>query len=238
MAETRVALVTGANRGIGFATLRQLARLGLIAVMGSRSKANGLKAATALQAEGLITPVVALDVTDEASVRAAVAEVLGEFGRIDVLVNNAGIILEPPGAPESNVRSVPPARVRATYETNVIGPLMMIQAVLPMMREQGYGRIVNMSSGMGQLHGMGAECPGYRLSKAALNALTATAAAEFGAGPIKINAMCPGWVKTGMGGPDAPRTVEQGAETAVWLATLPDDGPTGGFFRDKQPIDW
>ena len=114
----------------------------------------------------------------------------------------------------------------------------MSQAVLPIMRDQGYGRIINMSSGMGQLSEMGAEHPAYRMSKAALNALTRTLAAELGEGSIKVNSMCPGWVKTDMGGSDAPRTVEQGAETAVWLAMLPEDGPNGGFFRDKKPIAW
>ena len=128
--------------------------------------------------------------------------------------------------------------VRETYETNVIGPLRMIQAVLPVMCDQGYGRIVNLSSMAGQLAQMGAEYPAYRLSKAALNALTRTAAAELGDGAIKINAMCPGWVKTGMGGPEAERSVEKGAETAIWLATLPADGPSGAFFHDKKPIAW
>ena len=236
MAETRVALVTGANRGIGLAVARGLARLGMVAVIGSRSVAKGEAAAG--QSEGLITPVVALDVTDEASVRAAVAHVMGQFGRIDVLVNNAAILLDGPGSPVSNVRSVPAGMVRATYETNVLGSLLMIQAVLPIMRDQGYGRIVNVSSRAGQLAEMGAEYPAYRMSKAALNALTRTAAAELGSADIKINAMCPGWVRSDMGGPDAPRSVEQGAQTAVWLASLTSDGPSGGFFADNQLIPW
>jgi NAD(P)-dependent dehydrogenase (short-subunit alcohol dehydrogenase family) len=238
MTETRIALVTGANRGIGLEIVRQLARQGYIAVMGSRTLAKGQAAAQPLTSEGLIVPVVALDVTDDASVRAAVAEVMGLFGRIDVVVNNAAVLIDGPGQPTSNVRSVPVDVVRTTFDTNAIGPLRMIQAALPMMREQGYGRIVNLSSGAGQLAEMGAEYPAYRMSKAALNALTRTTAAELGHGPILVNAMCPGWVRTDMGGPDAARSVAEGAETAVWLATLPDDGPTGGFFRDRAPIPW
>ena len=238
MAETRVALITGANRGIGLEVARQLARLGLMAVIGTRSLAKGQAAAEPLVSEGLIAPVVALDVVDATSIRAAVAQAMGMFGRIDVLINNAGVMLDPPGSPHSNVKSVPAEIMRSTFETNTIGPLLMIQAVLPIMRDQGYGRIVNISSGAGQLSEMGAEYPAYRMSKTALNALTRTTAAELGAGAIKINAMCPGWVRTDMGGSQAARSVEEGADTAVWLATLPDEGPTGGFFRDRKPIHW
>ena len=238
MAETRIALITGANRGIGLEIARQLGRLGLIAVMGSRDADKGRQAAEAFASEGLVAHVVQLDVTDATSVRAAVAEAMGLFGRIDVLVNNAAVLIDGPGQPISNVLAIPPDIVRETYETNVIGPLRLIQAVVPLMREQGYGRIVNLSSGAGQLAEMGSGYPAYRLSKAALNALTRTTAAELGDGPIKANAVCPGWVRTDMGGPGAERTPEQGAETAVWLATLPEDGPTGGFFRDKKPIPW
>jgi NAD(P)-dependent dehydrogenase (short-subunit alcohol dehydrogenase family) len=238
MAETRVALVTGANRGIGFEVARQLARLGIMTVLGSRSLDKGKAAAEPLAAEGLVAPVVALDVTDQASVRAAVAETMGLFGRIDILVNNAGVMLDRSGTPNFVASTIEAAVVRATFDVNVLGPLAMSQAVLPIMRDQGYGRIVNVSSGMGQLSEMGAEHPAYRMSKAALNALTRTLAAELGEGAIKVNSMCPGWVKTDLGGSDAPRTVEQGAETAVWLAMLPDDGPSGGFFRDKKPIAW
>ncbi len=238
MAETRVALVTGANRGIGFEVARQLARRGIMTVLGSRSLDAGKAAAEPLAAEGLVAPVVALDVTDLTSVRAAVAETMGLFGRVDILINNAGVMLERSGTPNFVASSVEAEVVRATFDVNLFGPLTMSQAVLPIMRDQGYGRIVNMSSGMGQLSEMGAEHPAYRMSKAALNALTRTMAAELGDGAILVNSMCPGWVKTDMGGVDAPRTVEQGAETAVWLAMLPDDGPRGGFFRDKKTIPW
>ena len=238
MAETRVALVTGANRGIGFEIARQLARLGVMTVLGSRSLDKGKAAAEPLASEGLIAPVVVLDVTDPVSIRAAVAEAMGLFGRVDILVNNAGVMLERSGTPNFAASTVDVDIVRATFEVNVFGALSVSQVVVPIMRDQGYGRIVNMSSGMGQLSEMGAENPAYRMSKAALNAVTRTLAAELGEGAIKVNSMCPGWVKTDMGGVDAPRTVEQGAETAVWLAMLPDDGPTGGFFRDKKPIAW
>lgn len=238
MTETRVALVTGANRGIGTAIARGLARLGLLVAMGSRSKESGEAAASSLLDEGLIVSAVALDVTDAASVSAAVAETLRLYGRIDVLVNNAAVLLDGPGSPLSNIASVPPDMARATYETNVLGPLRLIQAVLPVMKRQGYGRIVNVSSGAGQLAEMGAVYPAYRMSKAALNALTRTAAAELAGSPVKINALDPGWVRTAMGGPEAERSVEEGADTALWLATLPDDGPSGGFFRDRKPIAW
>jgi NAD(P)-dependent dehydrogenase (short-subunit alcohol dehydrogenase family) len=238
MAETRIALVTGGNRGIGLEVVRQLSRNGLLAVLCSRNVEKGREAAAKLASEGLEPPVVALDVTDEASVRSAVAEVMNLFGRVDVLVNNAGILKEGQTPQESKVLEVSPALVMETYQANTIGPLRMIQAVVPIMQKGGYGRVVNVSSGAGQLSDMQAGYPAYRMSKSALNALTRVTAAELGPSPIKVNAMCPGWVRTDMGGPNATRTVEQGAETAVWLAMLPDTGPTGGFFRDKAPIAW
>lgn len=238
MAETRVALVSGANKGIGLEIVRQLARLGIFAVLGSRDVERGRAAAGKLASEGLEPPVVALDVDDPESITAAVAEVVRLFGQIDILVNNAGVLLDKADNGESSVLTVPPQLVARTFTTNVLGPLRLMQAVLPLMTTRDYGRIVNMSSGMGQLSEMGAGHPAYRLSKTALNALSRTAAAEFPNTNIKINSMCPGWVKTDMGGANAERTPEQGAETAVWLATLPDDGPTGGFFRDKKLIPW
>jgi NAD(P)-dependent dehydrogenase (short-subunit alcohol dehydrogenase family) len=209
-----------------------------MAVLCSRDVGKGREAASKLASEGLEPPVVALDVTDEASIRAAVDEILSLFGRIDVLVNNAGILKEGQTPEESNVLELSPAMAVETYETNTLGPLRMMQAVVPIMQKGGFGRVVNVSSGAGQLSDMGGGFPAYRMSKAALNALTRVAAAELGPTPIKVNAMCPGWVRTDLGGPNATRPVEKGAETAIWLSTLPETGPTGGFFRDKAPIPW
>jgi NAD(P)-dependent dehydrogenase (short-subunit alcohol dehydrogenase family) len=238
MAETRIALVTGANRGIGLEVVRQLARAGLIAVLGSRDVGKGREAAAKLASDGVEATVVALDVTDGDSVRAAVDEIVRLFGRIDVLVNNAGILKEGQTPDVSKVLQLSPALALETYDTNTLGPMRTMQAVVPIMQKGGFGRIVNVSSGAGQLAEMGSGFPAYRMSKAALNALTRVTAAELGPSPIKVNAMCPGWVRTDMGGPNATRSVEQGAETAIWLATLPESGPTGGFFRDKSPIAW
>lgn len=239
MPETRVALVSGANRGIGLEIVRQLARGGLTAVIGARNADKGLAAADTLKKkEGLEITVVELDVDDEKSAARAVAEVARLVGRCDVLVNNAAILIDGPGGFDASVFDLDLDVARRTFETNVLGPLRLIKAAVPAMREQGYGRIVNMSSGAGQLSDMGSGFPAYRMSKAALNALTRITAAELRGVNIKVNAVCPGWVRTDMGGPNADRSVERGAETPVWLATLPDDGPTGGFFRDKKPIPW
>ncbi|MBU1211082.1 MAG: SDR family oxidoreductase [Alphaproteobacteria bacterium] len=239
MAETRTALVTGGNRGIGLEISRQLARLGVLTAIGSRDKAKGEAAAAQLRAEGLEPAVVELDVTRSESVEAAVAQTCHLFGRIDILVNNAGVLQgSTAAAGATNVANVPIEEVLSTLDANTIGPLRMIQAVLPYMQKEGYGRIVNISSTLGQLSEMGGGYTSYRLSKTALNALTRTAAADIGPGNIKVNSMCPGWVRTDMGGPNATRSIEEGAETAIWLATLEDDGPTGGFFRDKKPIGW
>jgi NAD(P)-dependent dehydrogenase (short-subunit alcohol dehydrogenase family) len=238
MAETRIALVTGANRGIGLEIVRQLSRGGLTTVLAARNPAKGEAAAARLKSEGIEAPVVAIDVTDGENVRAGVADVLGRFGRIDVLVNNAGILKEGFAPEDASVFEAPIDLVMLTFATNTVGPLRMIEAIVPGMRARGYGRVVNLSSGAGQLSDMGSGFPAYRMSKAALNALTRLTAAELGPGNVKINAMCPGWVRTELGGPNATRTVDKGAETAVWLATLPADGPSGGFFRDMKPIPW
>ena len=172
-----------------------------------------------------------LDVTDDDSVGAALAGAEENPGSLDVLVNNAGIY-----GPYEGVADYDLAEARRVIETNVFGPWRLIQAALPLLRRSGSPRIVNVSSGAGQLAEMGGGGTAYRLSKAALNALTRTLAAEES--EIKVNAICPGWVSTDMGGSSAPRSVEQGADTAVWLATMPADGPSGGFFRDREPIPW
>jgi NAD(P)-dependent dehydrogenase (short-subunit alcohol dehydrogenase family) len=238
MTVTRTALVSGANRGIGFEIVRQLARLGILAVIGARDAREGLAAAETLKPEGIDIPVVALDVNEEGSAARAVGEVKRIYGRLDILVNNAAILIDAPGGFKASLFDLTSDTLRRTMETNLLGPVRLIQAAAPLMREQAYGRIVNISSGAGQLSDMGSGYPAYRMSKTALNALTRIAASELGGGDIKVNAMCPGWVRTEMGGPDADRSPEEGADTAVWLATLPDTGPTGGFFRDRKPIAW
>ncbi len=233
---TRVAVVTGANRGIGFEICRQLGRHGGVrVVLTARDATKGNAAARKLRDEGLGVEFHPLDVTSEPSVKTFAGWLEATCKRCDILVNNAGVMLDPRG---SRVLDSKVKTYHDTLETNLIGPLLLIQALAPLMKKNGYGRIVNLSSGQGQLSDMGAGTPAYRVSKTALNALTRTLAAELQGSGILVNAMCPGWVKTDMGGPGAPRTVEQGADTVAWLATLPDDGPSGGFFRDRKSIPW
>ena len=231
----RVAVVTGANRGIGFEICRQLAQRQIHVVLTSRNTAQGRAACITLQDAGLPVTYYKLDVTSARGIKALAAFAAKQFGRVDVLVNNAGIMIDPRGSRflDSSLQTY-----RDTLETNVFGPLLLTQALLPLMKQRNYGRIVNLSSGLGQLSDMGTETPAYRISKTALNALTRLVAAETRGANILVNSMNPGWVKTSMGGPNAPRTVAQGADTAVWLATLPDSGPTGGFFRDRKRIAW
>jgi NAD(P)-dependent dehydrogenase (short-subunit alcohol dehydrogenase family) len=236
MADTaRIAVVSGANRGIGFETCRQLARKGVTVVLTSRSAAKGRAAVKALQDEGITVDYHVLDVTNAVGIKALASHIAKRHDRLDILVNNAGVLLDPPDSriPDSRTQTY-----HKTLETNFFGPLLLTQALLPLMRKNGHGRIVNLSSGLAQLSGMGAGSPAYRISKTALNALTATLAAELGGSGILVNAACPGWVRTAMGGPNAPLSVGEGADTVVWLATLPDDGPNGGFYKERKLIAW
>jgi NAD(P)-dependent dehydrogenase (short-subunit alcohol dehydrogenase family) len=235
MPDKRVAVVTGANRGIGHEIARQLAqRKDLHVVLTARDETKGRAAADRLAKEGLDVGFHPLDVTNERSVRVLADFVAKAHGRCDILVNNAGISVQSWGTRVADSKLEDWHR---TLDTNLLGPLRLAQALVPLMKKHRYGRIVNVSSGMGQLSGMGSGSPAYRVSKTALNALTAVLAAEVGSG-ILVNTMAPGWVRTDMGGPGAPRSVEQGADTAVWLAMLPDNGPTGGFFKDRKAIPW
>ena len=233
----KIALVTGANRGLGCETGRQLAQQGLKVVLTSRDSAKGQAATAQLEQEGLDVIYHPLDVTDARSIENLKQFLTEEFGRLDVLVNNAGIFPDI-NASDSSIFAAKVDTLRLAIETNAFGTFQVCQALIPLMQRHNYGRVVNVSSGMGQLSEMNGGYPGYRLSKTALNALTRILAEELKDTNILVNSVCPGWVKTDMGGTAAPRTPAQGADTIVWLATLPDGGTTGGFFRDRQQIAW
>lgn len=236
----QVALVTGGNRGIGLEVSRQLAKKGLKVILTSRDAHKGKEAVDALAKEGLDLFFHPLDVTDDASVDQIYRYVMETFGRLDILVNNAGIFLDSQesGGSGSSALRANVDTLRRTMETNVYGPFRLTQKFLPTMLKSDFGRVVNVSSGMGQLDEMSGGWPGYRISKTALNAVTKVFSEESKGKNILINSVCPGWVKTDMGGPEAERTTEEGADTIVWLATLPDGSPTGGFYRDRERIPW
>jgi NAD(P)-dependent dehydrogenase (short-subunit alcohol dehydrogenase family) len=227
----RVALVSGGNRGIGLEICRQLADKGLTVVMGSRDEEQGRKAAGGLTGSVVVHQ---LDVCDDGSMERIAGFVEEEFGRLDVLVNNAGI------SNDEGQRGVEADldRVRRALEANLFGAWRLCELAIPLMQRNGYGRIVNVSTRMAALEEMGGGSPGYRVSKTALNALTRILASELRGTGILVNSVEPGWVQTDMGGSRAPRPAEEGADTPVWAATLPNNGPTGGFFRDRRPIPW
>jgi NAD(P)-dependent dehydrogenase (short-subunit alcohol dehydrogenase family) len=235
MASKKIAIVTGGNRGIGHEIARQLMKADLLVVVGARDQVKVDSAVEALKAGGANVAGFPLDVNDTKSVRRFVEHVEKHHGAPGVLVNNAGVY---PESTEAKVVDTPTSMWRETLETNLFGAVRMCREVVPLMKRLRYGRVVNISSGLGQLHQMGEGSPAYRVSKAALNALTRTLAAEVAGSGILVNSMSPGWVRTDMGGEEAPRSVEEGADTAVWLALLPSNGPTGQFFRDRKPIPW
>jgi NAD(P)-dependent dehydrogenase (short-subunit alcohol dehydrogenase family) len=235
----KIALVSGANRGLGLETCRQLAQQGLEVILSARDNEKGQAAVKNLRDTGLNVRFHALDVSSETSISLLYDFIMREYGRLDVLVNNAGVFLDPrDNAHDSSIFNANIDTVRHSMETNLYGPLRLCQAFIPQMRTQNYGRVVNVSSGMGQLSDMNGCCPGYRTSKTALNALTRIFADELRATEVLINSVCPGWVRTDMGGTGATRDVDAGADTIVWLATLPSGGPSGGFFRDRTVIAW
>ncbi|MGD1221564.1 SDR family NAD(P)-dependent oxidoreductase [Streptomyces krungchingensis] len=224
-----IALVTGANRGIGREVARQLAAAGHTVLVTARSAEAAAEAARAV---GPDTRPLRLDVTSEADITALARDV-DALGVLDVLVNNAAITYDTWQRAITADLDV----VREAAETNLYGPWRLTQALLPLLRASAHPRIVNVSSEAASLAGMGGGTPAYSASKAALNALTRMLAAELRGDGVLVNAVCPGWVATDMGGPGG-RPVEEGAASVVWAATLPDDGPTGGFFRDGRPLPW
>jgi NAD(P)-dependent dehydrogenase (short-subunit alcohol dehydrogenase family) len=232
---SRVALVTGANRGLGLETSRQLLRKGLTVVLAGRDDEALTRARRSLpERERQHAMTVHMDVTDSGSIAAAQKTIAERIGAVDVLVNNAAVLL----FENDDVLSIPLDAFRTTFDTNVFGAIAVCRAFVPAMARAGYGRVVNVSSGAGQLTTMSTYAPAYSMSKAALNAFTRILAQTYRNRGVLVNAVDPGWVRTDMGGRGAPRSPEEGADTIVWLATLPDGGPTGGFFYDRRAIEW
>jgi NAD(P)-dependent dehydrogenase (short-subunit alcohol dehydrogenase family) len=228
----KTVLITGANRGIGHETARQLAKRGFRVVLGARSEAQGRQAVQELEKAGDVSLLV-VDVSDSRSIAAAASK-FGSFGQLDVLINNAGIY------PDEGVSILTISRDQLvrTFQTNTFGAVEMTQAFVPYLKKSSGGRVINLSSGYGQFDGLSANVPSYCLSKLTLNGVTKMLADALREHHIAVNSMSPGWVKTDMGGPSAPRTVAQGADTAVWLAADADQSVTGKFFEDRKEISW
>ena len=234
MSNDRTVLVTGGNRGIGLAICEGLVERGLDVVMGSRNEDRGEGAAASIRGRGGSVRVEQLDVIETASIAACKERLDADDVTVDVLVNNAGIY------PEADALETTIDQLDEVWTVNARGPWLLVKEFMPGMIDRSYGRVVNVSSGSGSFgEGLDTNHAAYSASKAALNALTMTLDGAIPSGvDVKVNSMCPGWVHTRMGGESAPRTPEEGADTGLWLATLPADGPSGGFFRDRERIPW
>jgi NAD(P)-dependent dehydrogenase (short-subunit alcohol dehydrogenase family) len=245
MSETKVALISGANKGIGLETGRQLGKLGFTVLVGSRDALRGEVAARQLRDDGVDARVVKLDVVRQSDIDAAAAMIEREFGKLDVLVNNAGVMIEK-GWTKNTTSETTVDNLRATFETNLFAVFALTKAMLPLLKLSEAGRIVNVSSILGSVSMQGTKGSptystklfAYNSSKAALNMLTISLAHELRGTKIKVNSAHPGWVKTDLGGSAAPMNVVDGAKTEVELATLGEDGPTGGFFHNGKEIAW
>ena len=233
MTKDNVALVTGANKGIGHEIARQLGERGFHVFVGARNADAGEQAAVSLRKGGAWAEFVEIDVSNRASTQAAAKAVATQTDHLDVLVNNAGVMED-----ESSITEVDDGTLLRTLTTNTLGPLRVTQAFLPLLMKSPRASVVNVSSGLGQLSDMADTHPAYSISKTALNAITRQFAAALRDKGVTGNSVCPGWVKTDMGGPNAPRTVQQGAETVTWLATEAPRTITGQFLRDRRVIPW
>ena len=232
MKNKRTALVTGANKGIGFEVARQLARQGFHVFLGARNAETGRAAAEKLGSEGAIT-FLEIDVTDSDSISRSIDEFSRHADRLDVLVNNAGILLDD----DKSALTITPEIFETTLRTNTLGPWLVAQAFAPLLEKSDTPRIVNVSSGGGQLEdGADGWAPGYCVSKTALNGVTVQLAAALP--KFAVNSVCPGWVRTEMGGENAPRSVGEGAAAIVWLATEAPQDLTGKFVKDRKVIPW
>jgi NAD(P)-dependent dehydrogenase (short-subunit alcohol dehydrogenase family) len=234
MADERIAVVTGGNKGIGKEICRQLANKGVRVVLTARDENRGTAARAELEKDGANVIFRQLDVTDSTSIAGLAGFVEKEFGRLDILVNNAAIRTDQ-GMMGENVSI---KILREMMEANTYGPLMVCQALIPLLKKSGSGRIVNVSSGMASLANMSGGSPAYRITKTALNAVTGILADELKGSGITVNSVHPGWVRTDMGGKNAARSIEEGADTPIWLALQPNGGPTGGFYLDREPMPW
>lgn len=235
MTAEKIALVTGANKGIGLEIVRQLAQAGFRVFLTARDRQRGEEASKKLQQDGNSVEFLQLDVDDEASIEQLAKELASRIDHLDVLVNNAGILLD---ASNASVLDVEPTLILQTLQTNTFGPLRLTQKLVPLLAKSDAGKVINVSSGGGQLTDMGNWAPGYSLSKTALNAVTGMMAAALKDKHIAVNSICPGWVRTDMGTSSAPRSVQQGADTVTWLATEAPSNLTGKFLRDRTVIPW
>jgi NAD(P)-dependent dehydrogenase (short-subunit alcohol dehydrogenase family) len=229
----KIALVTGANRGIGFETCKQLSQLGLTVLLTARDTTKGEVATKQLTDKGLDVIFYQLDVSNKNNIKHLFDKIEQQFGRLDILINNAAILYDT----DQSTINADLELVNRALSTNLYGPWLLCQASIPLMKKNGYGRIVNVSSGAGSLHYMEGGTPAYGISKVALNALTRKLASELRRTGILVNSVNPGWVATDMGG-HGGRPVEEGAKGIVWAATLPYNGPSGGFFYDGKPEPW
>jgi NAD(P)-dependent dehydrogenase (short-subunit alcohol dehydrogenase family) len=230
----QVAVVTGANRGIGLEVARQLAEGNVHVVLTSRDKHKGQQALNHLLDRSLSVSLFQLDVTNSDGATQLCKHLVKTFGRVDILVNNAAIYLDE----GDRLLDIPAETLRSSFDANFFGAYYLCKALIPVMRKNGYGRIVNVSSGYGAMEAMNARTGAYKLSKLALNGLTQILASELKGTNIKVNAVDPGWVRTEMGGPSATRSPQEAARGIVWAALLPDNSPTGKFFRDTKVVTW
>ncbi len=234
----KIAIVTGANRGLGFATSEALAKRGFKVIMAMRHPEKSQKDINALTMKNLDVVAMRLDLSQEKSINEFVEQVRKEFSVVDVLINNAGVLIDSEDGGNGNLFKTRSSTILKTFNVNTLGPFLLTQKIFPMMRQEGYGRIVNVSSGMAQLSQRQSASAAYRISKTALNMVTNLFATEAEGHDICVNSVSPGWVRTDMGGPNAERSIEQGIKGIIWAATLQKGGANGGFFRDGEQIPW